>query len=242
MKKRLYKIYLSKKPEPLNVLMGLLGLLVLVVIHFADVNHLTRFRDLFAASGEQVFGLGEHWRLFTTTLVHADLDHLALNSIAFTLLAVLLNTYFGLLLFPITSLLSGAVINLIVLSFYPPGVTLVGISGVIYFMAAFWLTMYAFIERRISAGKRLINICAMSLIFLFPQGGILEERVSYASHAVGFVLGVLFALGYQWRMKEKFLAAEVWVDDPPDVDDELLDFLSQNHEFMTEDDQKYYYH
>ena len=218
--------------------MSLLGLLVITFLFFTDASNFFPFSDLVSANGNQVFEKKEYWRLFTTTLVHADLNHLALNSIAFTILALLLNTYFGALVFPALSFLIGGVINVIALKFYPGYVTLVGISGVIYFMAAFWMTLYVSIEKRISIGRRLINTTAMCLIFLFPQGGILEERVSYSSHAIGFGLGLSLGAIYYLFNKERFDAKEVWVEIWPDPQDELLDFLSLNHDQLVKEQEE----
>ncbi|HXH29362.1 MAG TPA: hypothetical protein VNJ01_00995 [Bacteriovoracaceae bacterium] len=75
----------------------------------------------------------------------------------------------------------------------------------------------------------------MALIFLFPQGGILEERVSYSSHAIGFIIGVILGVSYYFYQQEKFLAKEVWIEVWPSSNDELLDFLSQNQELVVEE-------
>ncbi|HXH29363.1 MAG TPA: rhomboid family intramembrane serine protease [Bacteriovoracaceae bacterium] len=158
MKKKLIKIFLSKRPGPQNVVAALLGLLVIVALFFADASNFYPVSDFLSASGTKVFLHHEYWRLFTTTLVHADLSHLSMNSIAFTILALLLHTYFGALVFPVLSFMVGGLINVIALSFYPGHVTLVGISGVIYFMAAFWMTLYMTIERSPSVGGSSIPL------------------------------------------------------------------------------------
>lgn len=53
------------------------------------------------ASGNMVFQEKKYWRLFTSTLLHADLNHLAHDSFYFLGLSFLLNGYFGFLVFPI---------------------------------------------------------------------------------------------------------------------------------------------
>ncbi len=168
----------------------------------------------FMANGKVVYENGQYWRAFTTSLLHGDLNHIASNSFFFTGLAVLLNTYFGFWVFPVMSFIVGGFINLITLKFYPPEVYLVGISGVIYFMAAFWLVLYIGIERKISLTRRLINSLALALIFLFPDA--MKPQVSYLAHFVGFSFGITLGLGYYFLFRKNFLSHEVWKEVQPD--------------------------
>lgn len=210
MEYKLTKTFLSKRPSELSLMTGLISLALLVLFFGASQNDLS-------ASGHLVYEKHEYWRAFTTSLLHADLNHLAHNAFFFTGLAALLTNYFGFWVFPVLSFIAGGFINMAVLYFYPPEVTLVGVSGVIYFMASFWLTLYILIEKRQSLMVRLVHAVAVSLIFLFPEA--FDPQTSYLAHGFGFLFGVPFALIYFAMNREKFKAAEVWEAKKKDFDE-----------------------
>ncbi|HXH75774.1 MAG TPA: rhomboid family intramembrane serine protease [Bacteriovoracaceae bacterium] len=207
---KLEKTFLSNKLRPGAMFVALLSFLTLLLIF-------SLFPQGFEASGESVFHKKEYWRIFSSALLHADLNHLSHNAFFFTGLALLLNGYFGLMVFPVLSFLAGGIINLITLYFYPPEVQLVGISGVVYFMAAFWLTSFILIERRQPIIKRYIYATGMALIFLFPE--TFQPHTSYLAHATGFFLGIPAAGLYFLMNKQKIRNAEVWVEKPEVVID-----------------------
>jgi rhomboid protease GluP len=207
LKKKLVKTLLSERPSAQSVLLGMISLAFLVFIY--SLNH-----QYFTANGIMVFEENQYWRAFTTSLIHADANHLGHNVLFFTGLAILLNHYFGWLIFPLVSFLIGGFINLIALKIYPPEVHLVGISGVIYFMAGFWLTLYLLIERRLTLVRRSINIIALSLIFLFPEA--FSARISYLAHGLGFLFGLIFGTLYFLMRRNYIRSQEVWVEPEPD--------------------------
>lgn len=217
MKLKLAKVLLSDKPSPQSVLLGVISLAVLVLIHGVNSEQLI-------ASGKLVYEDHQYWRALTTSLVHADMNHLGHNLLFFTGLSILLNHYFGWFIYPFLSLLIGGVINLIALKIYPPDVHLVGISGVIYFMAGFWLILYIFIERRFTLTRRIINSTAIGLIFLFPE--VFQTRVSYLAHGLGLGFGLILGLCYFYFQKEAIRAHEKWIEVPPDPDIILIEDFS----------------
>jgi rhomboid protease GluP len=214
MQLKLVKTLLSKRPGHGSFIVGLVSFMVLVLVYQLNFMQILP-PDLMSASSKQVFQDQEYWRAFTTTFIHADYNHLMMNSAFFSILALLLHTYYGSFIFPVVSVIIGGIINLIVLKTYPSHVTLVGISGVVYFMAAFWLTLYVFTERRLSILRRMINSTALSLIFFFPQ--VIEPQVSYSAHAVGFALGVPGAMTYFAAMRDCIRSHEVWEVVPEEV-------------------------
>ena len=154
-----------------------------------------------AATPEQVFGRHELWRAWSTIFVHADLEHLLGNIGYFAGLAFLLRGYFGWLAFPFLSLLFGGIINLLSLATYAPDVELVGASGVVYFMAAFWLALYLFSERGTRLSRRVANCVGFVFVLLLPQSYV--PSVSYRTHFIGLAVGALvggvfFALNRNW--------------------------------------------
>jgi rhomboid protease GluP len=211
----LTKTLLSKKPSPQSIFVGLLSFLILVIIFIMDNQNLS-------ANGFQVYEKGEYWKAFTTTLMHGDFVHLGHNTLFFLIFSVLLNTYFGLWVFPILSFIVGGVINLIALKIYEPEIYLVGISGVIYFMAAFWMTMFVFLERHMSLYKRVMITTGVSLILFFPE--VFVKNVSYLAHGLGFGLGIVLALIYFKVKKTELRSHEVWVEKAPE-NHELEDYI-----------------
>lgn len=226
MKLKLTKTLLSGRPTERSILIALTGLFVMGFLFSLGDRSLE-------ANGRLVFQDGQYWRAFTTSLLHGDFSHIANNSFFFTGLAILLNTYFGFWVFPVLSFIVGGLINLVTLHFYPPEVYLVGISGVIYFMAAFWLVLYIGIERKISLIRRLINALALSLIFLFPDA--IKPQVSYLAHFTGFVFGLVLGLGYYFIFKNKFKQEEVWEVVKPDPIENII-YLDEG-EYLVIDDQ-----
>lgn len=229
MELKLTKTLLSKKTERKSFLVAMIGLAFLAVFFGAD-------QRLFSASGENVFIKHEYWRLFTANLIHADHSHLAHNAFFFMGLSALLYNYFGLLVFPFLSFLAGGLINLLTLWFYPPEVTIVGVSGVIYFMAAFWLTLYLFIEKRQKILTRIVHAGAVSLIFFFPE--TYEAKVSYLCHGFGFMLGLITGIVYYLILKNSIRAKDEWeeiIKDKDIIDDFILLDPNSFHQVQPEE-------
>lgn len=226
---KLEKTLLSQKISLDSKIIGVLSVLILIGLHFLDHSD-------FMANGDLVFGKGEYWRAFLSSLIHADYKHLGTNSVYFFILAVLLHNYFGNFIFPLLSIAMGFVINLVTLFFYPPGTFLLGISGVVYFMGAFWLSMYVLIERARPMHQRLIIATGMFLIFFAPHA-VIEEDVSYLAHGVGFGIGLLTGPLVFLAQKDEIRSEEVWRDrsSPPPVWEEEV-FESQEKDQSVGDD------
>jgi rhomboid protease GluP len=234
MKLELKRTLLSQKPTPQSILLGLTSYLILLIIFL--INH-----HGLSANGEVVYNQGEYWRAFTTTLMHADFVHLGHNTIFFVVFAVLLNNYFGFWVFPMVSLIMGGVINLIALKIYDPHVYLVGISGVIYFMAAFWMTMFIALERQMKLHKRIMIALGVSLILFWPDA--IEERVSYLAHALGFGFGIPTAIAYFQLQKNKLRSHEVWQQKIEYIDEALDEIaLAYPKEYDAIDSEKFHSH
>ena len=173
------------------------------------------------ATGEAVFGKREYYRLWTTLFAHGDFSHLLSNSFLFFPLAYFLSAHFSLFVFPVLAIALGGLTNFLVLKTLPPGVTLIGISGVVYWMGAAWLTLFLLIDRRERLRRRLGTALFLFLMLFVPER--IRPEVSYLSHAVGFLSGMLSALViYAWNRK-KYAAAEIRerIPEPVEADDEL---------------------
>jgi membrane associated rhomboid family serine protease len=202
----LKKTLLSKKLNPKSIFLGVASYLCLLLLFVLDDQRLT-------ANGDLVYKQGLYWKAFTTSLMHGDFVHLGHNTLFFVAFAVLLNSYFGLWIFPFLSLVVGGIINLIALKIYPPQVYLVGISGVIYFMAAFWMTMFIFLERHMTVSRRIIITTGVSLVLFFPEA--FKKNVSYLAHGLGFGLGIILAIIFFKLRREALQSHEVWIEPTP---------------------------
>lgn len=211
----LKKTLLSKKIIPSSIFTGLVSYLVLVLVFIIDDERLV-------ANGRLVYEKGLYWKAFTSALMHGDFMHLGNNTLFFFIFSVLLNSYFGFWIFPVLSFLVGGIINLIVLKFYPPGISIAGISGVIYFMAAFWMTLFVCLERQRSIGRRLIIVTGVSLVLLFPETFV--KNVSYLAHALGFGMGIISGLVYFKTKRQELRSHELWVEKAPE-NQELEEYI-----------------
>ena len=207
MQLQLTKTLLSKKLSPQSKLVGLFSYLVLLLVFILDNQNLS-------ANGYLVFEKGEYWKAFTTTLMHGDFVHLGHNTLFFLAFSILLNSYFGFWIFPLLSFLVGGVINLIVLKIYEPQIYLVGISGVIYFMAAFWMTMFVLLERHMSLYRRMMIAIGVSLILFFPEAFI--KNVSYLAHGLGFGMGIVLGMTFFYFKRSYLRSQEVWIEKAPE--------------------------
>jgi rhomboid protease GluP len=197
---------LSRKPHRGSLGVAAASVLLLLagsLVYWTNPAGLARFLP---ASREAIFGRSEYWRLFTSILAHADLEHFAANALVFGLLAFLLYGYYGALVFPFLSLATGALTIALSLATYEPATRLVGASGVVYWMGGFWLTLYLLVERRLGLAKRTFRAVGFSILVFLPT--VFEPEVSYRTHAIGFALGVAFGLAYFAARKPVLRAAE----------------------------------
>ena len=174
-----------------------------------------------AATSVGVLMQGEYWRLLTAIAVHADVMHVLSNAILLTFFTYLLFGYFGFWVFPVMSLAMAGLTNYISLLTFPPEVRLIGASGLVYWMAGFWLSMYLLVERSVGPGKRALRVVCLALLVLLPS--TFQANVSCRTHAIGLGLGVVSALVYFRRNRESIRAAEVVeLEEPFDDPEEIL--------------------
>lgn len=159
------------------------------------------------ASGHSVFERGEYWRLWSTLFAHGDLGHLMSNAFLFVPLAYMLVSHYRLWFFPVAGILLGGATNWLVLKTLPAQAHLIGISGVVYWMGAAWLTLYLLIDRRDRLRRRIGAALFLTLMLFVPE--TLKPEVSHLSHFLGYVLGVASAFVYYLLQRRRFLAAEV---------------------------------
>ena len=174
-----------------------------------------------AATSDGVLKKQEYWRLLTAVAVHADVMHVFSNIILLTFFTYLLFGYFGFWVFPVLSLTMAGLTNYISLLTYPPNVSLIGASGLVYWMAGFWLSMYLLVERSVGPGKRVLRVVCLALLVLVPS--TFQVSVSYRTHAIGLGLGVASAFVYFRFNRDSIRAAEVVeLEEPFDGPEERL--------------------
>lgn len=180
--------------------------------------------DYLAASQQMVFADGQWWRLLTSMLIHADIRHLVGNAVPLALLVWLVYGYFGARIYPLATTIVGIAITAITLLTYSPQTRLVGISGLVYVLAGFWLTSFFLIERRLSVGQRLLRCAGFSLVMLLPSA--VEPSVSYRVHAIGAVAGVAMGLVHFWIRRDWIRSAEIHGPDP--YEDDLIPAIDED--------------
>lgn len=207
---------------------GTVTLLMSFFMLFAGIYYLQdtfNVRDWMPASRETVFTQREYWRLWSTLWAHGDFGHLMNNAVLFIPLTYLLSAYFSYYFFPVLGILVGGFINAIVLTTMPETTYLIGVSGVVYWMGGAWFTLFLWIDNRKNFRYRFANVLFLMLMIFIPEN--YSVQISYLSHFVGFVLGIVCGSLVYWLWKGTFAKAEV---QELVADEEIYDFLLDSEE------------
>tara|TARA_B100001971_G_scaffold37960_1_gene33043 strand:- start:85566 stop:86267 length:702 start_codon:yes stop_codon:yes gene_type:complete len=162
---------------------------------------------------------GEVWRIFTTSFLHGDIEHLLSNSLMLFILTYFVTSFFGTFYSIVIPFFMGALINYVTLAYYGGETVLVGASGIVYYLWGFWLVMYFFIQRQMSLWTRILRVGAVFLILLVPTK--FEPSTSYFAHYFGFALGFVFGLIIYYLKRnylKSFTRFEYKIKTPVDVD------------------------
>lgn len=203
---RVVQTWLSRKPSPRAGFITAISTFILVlgsIVYRQDFFHAQTWMS---ASRAAVFEQHQWWRLWTTLFAHADLGHLASNSILFFILGYFLSGYFGVLLFPLAAFVFGGVTNFFVLLNYPPQVSLIGVSGVVYWMGGTWLALYFALDKRKTYLQRCLRIVGVALGVFMPAAAF-DPTISYGAHLIGFLLGLTYGTIYYLRHRATFNSA-----------------------------------
>ena len=218
---RVRETLLSRKPREWSLEITVLFLSMILGISLFAWRNGAALLSTLAATSEGVLERREYWRLLTAVAAHADVMHVFSNVIFLIFFTYLLFGYFGFWIFPVLSLAMAGLTNYISLLTYPSEVSLLGASGLVYWMAGFWLSMYLLVERSVGLGKRVLRVVCLALLVLFPS--TFQANVSYRSHAIGLGLGVVSALVYFQCNRESIRTAEVVeLEEPFDDPEEIL--------------------
>lgn len=233
-KKQFIQNYLSKKQYSSGGLATfiILSLCLILSLFYWDTSQ--AISSLLPVNQFLINEKHQYWRLFTSTFIHGDLDHLLSNSLMLGFLTFYVTSFYGTFLSLFISFFMGSIINLIVIQFYPAELFLVGASGVVYYLWGFWLMLYLFIQRQLSIQARLIRVIGVFLILLIPTNYV--PNTSYSAHYIGFLLGLIVGLIYYLIFKNKILRSErfeyIMIEDnlSPELEQAYLHSLDEPHD------------
>ena len=206
-KTRVIENWLTRKPNESAFNMTSLITLILLASGYIFLAGFFNTYIWMPANAQDVFSNHQYWRPWTALFAHGDLGHLMNNAIMFLPLTYLLTSYFGFFLFPFLGIVLGGFINMLVLKTMPIETSLIGMSGVVYWMGAVWLTLFLLIDTRKTFRRRFAIALFLSVVLFAPQK--YEAGISYLSHFLGYFLGIISGLIYYYFNRKKFLAAEV---------------------------------
>ena len=204
----LKKTLLSQKLKAKSFIVALMIVVIISLITATAMNPFWPIYSLFVANPNLVFDHHQYYRLWTTLFVHGGLEHISSNMLLFIPFAVYLINYYGLIFFPIEGIFIGGIINFIVLKTMPTQVSLIGISGVVHWMGAAWITLFFLIDKRITPLPRFIKAFGVALILFVPN--TFSENISYLSHLVGFILGIFSGFFYYYRNQKRIHQFDVY--------------------------------
>lgn len=210
---------MTKRDLPGALFITMFMILVLLGTSFVYLQNIYGASSWMAVSQDAIFKRHEYWRLWTALFAHGDLPHIFSNLFLFIPFSYYLSGYFGFSFFPLAGFALGGLTNFIVIQSLPPQVSLLGASGVVYWMGGAWMTLAYLVDRREKNGKRLIRSIGISMILFLPES--YKSEVSYSSHFIGFGLGMISAMIMYYIHRKQYLAAEVIeyvVDEDVDFD------------------------
>ena len=206
---KLVETYLNKEKYHYGLVVSILFLSICIVASLFYWSPDYPIKELLGASPYLIFEKKEYWRLFTTLFTHADIEHLLSNSLMLFFLMYFVTSFFGYWISIALSLIMGAVINYFVLmSFNSEATTLVGISGVIYYLWGLWFILYLFIDETISLPRRLVKVFGIFLILLVPTS--YAPQTSYLAHYLGFAIGFATGLIVYPLFRKKTISYKRW--------------------------------
>lgn len=206
--KKLIRNFLTKKHNDYGVVTAvfMLALCVIMSLFYWDDSYV--FSTLLSANKENVFVDGEYWRLLTTTLIHGDLKHLSANSMMLFILTYFVTSFYGAKISLVLSLFMSMVTNAFVISQYAGNTTLVGASGVVYYLWGFWLVLYVFIQSHQKLSHRILRVGAVFFILLIPNS--YDPSTSYLAHYFGFLVGMICGGVYYLFQKNYLNSFQFW--------------------------------
>jgi rhomboid protease GluP len=206
--KRFIRNYLSRQKFSSGKLTSWFILTLCFILSLFYWDSSSPISNYLSASHDQVFVNGEYWRLFTTSFVHGDIEHLLSNSLMLFILTYFVTSFYGSFISLGLGFIMGIAINYFVISQYETNTTLVGASGVIYYLWGFWLVLYLCISKHMHLISRFLRIGGIFFILLVPT--TYSPSTSYLAHYIGFGVGFITGLIYYLFYNKKIATFEFW--------------------------------
>ncbi len=226
---RLTQTWLTLEPRAESALVAAIMTFCLALASLMYWSDVLGARSWMAATGESVFQQHRYYQLWTSLFAHADAGHLASNSFLFFILSYFLYGYFGPWVSPVAAFVISGVTNWFVLKGYASDTTLVGASGVVYWMGGAWLVFYFALNRQKSLGTRLVRALGVAFLIFMPAEAF-KASTSYLAHFYGFLSGIIFASSYFAIHKAKFRSVERRVFEIEELSDDLDESAQVRHE------------
>jgi len=160
---------------------------------------------------------GQVWRLWTLLLAHKDLEHLGSNLVVLLPFMYALLRHFQRWLIFFLAFLSAGMSDFLTMFRLPPDTQLLGVSGLAYWAAGAWLTLFILIDTTKSLRRRLAYAIFLMSVLLIPHE--YSPSVSYSNHLWGLIFGVVSGLFLFLVYRRRIKTAEILYFDP----DEELD-------------------
>ena len=200
--------WLTRKPSALAALTVSIASFVIILGSVLYAKNIFHAQSWVTASNADVFARHEWWRLWLTVFVHADIAHFLSNVLLFYFLGYFLAGYFGAWVFPGAAYFFSGLINVFVLWNAPTDMQLIGASGMVYWMAGAWLTLYFILDIQRSYFRRILRALGVAAGVFLPASAF-DPNVSYTSHLYGFIFGCFFSIGYYYLHRKRFRSAIV---------------------------------
>lgn len=217
-------------------------LLIIWIIKFYEITFKADFSNL-GILPQTVSGLKG---IFLAPLIHADVSHAFANSVPLFVLTAALYYYYGKLANGIMGL-SWLITGFWVWVFAKNTGYHIGASGVVYALAAFHFTSGLL--------RKEPRMMAFSLLVVFLYGGLIwgiypdffpEKNISWQSHLLGLVAGVILAFFYRYdgpqRKKYEWEDEEEDEEDSPEILSGIEDQDSHDSEKTTGQEPTVIYH
>jgi membrane associated rhomboid family serine protease len=185
-----------------------LKLLTIFIVVFIFQTVFPEITDYFALDSSAF--LVRPWTIITYIFMHADVQHLFYNMVAFVTFGLILERLIGGKRFLITFFASGVIAGLGSLIFYPSSI---GASGAIYGILGTLVVlrpkMIVFLLSPLPLIVVVLLWMAGDLIGLTSNSGI----IGYAAHLSGLIFGLAYGIYLRKRYSEKKLKKETRISE-----------------------------
>ena len=206
--KRLVGTIITGKPKKSSLAVTFSTILVIALVTQFYWQAPPIWSELLPAIKDKIYNEGEWWRVFTAIFIHADFGHFLSNMYMLGIFSFFVYGYFGFGVYPILSFFCAGIVNALSIMTYAPEVRLLGASGLVYLLGGVWFTLYFLVQRQYSLVNRSLRVIGIGFMIFLPTTFV--PTVSYRTHAIGFVVGVVMGVVYFYRNQKFIRTCEVY--------------------------------